>query len=147
MNIDKYSCIVYIVSTSESRCSRTASYASDYFNVSYFELSMTLSYSGLHKDCLARLIYFQDLQDLFAVFFEGWATDTENQLLCFSQTFVFAIFVVKHFCLAVFSVYYFSIGIHVKYLSFIISECCASVAVLAILFLQFFWKCIPFLFI
>ena len=43
---------------------------------------------------------------------------TEIQLLCVSQAHGFAIFLVDHFTLAIFAVYYFSIGTYFRYLCF-----------------------------
>ena len=103
--MEKYLYIVYIVSTSESRYSQTPSCSSDYVDANSFEQSVTLSYSGLHWDCLTILIYIPDLQDLCAVILQGWATDIKKSIaVCASQTLVFPMFVVKHFDLAIFSV-------------------------------------------
>ena len=82
----------------------------------------------------------------FVLYFgKGELLISKNQLLIASQTLLFAIFLVKHLWLAIFATCYFSIGTRFKYLSFSTSECCAIVVVLAIPFLQFFRKCLPFL--
>ena len=68
--MEKYLYIVYIVSSSESRNSQAYSWAGYYFNASSFGCSLTVSYSGLHWDCLTVLMYFPDLRDLGAVFLQ-----------------------------------------------------------------------------
>ena len=68
--MEKYLYVVYIISSFESRYPQTSSCAGCYFNANSFERSMTLSYSGLHWDCLTVLMYFLDLRDMDAVFLE-----------------------------------------------------------------------------
>ena len=88
-NMEKYLYVVYIISSFESRYPQTSSCAGCYFNANSFERSMTLSYSGLHWDCLTVLMYFLDLQDMDAVFLEVWATDISKPIaVCFSNSHI-----------------------------------------------------------
>ena len=103
-----------------------------------------LSYSGLHWDCLTVLMYFLDLQDMDAVFLEVWATDISKPIaVCFSKSYLQ--YPLPNISTQQYLMYIiFSILMCFRYLCFSIPECCAVVALVAIPFLQFFRKYLPF---